>query len=91
MGEWVPQPDSTRLRDLTYTLALNYSFGPKFSPSSEHQVYLKNGQPGVQHIVKTEVRFYADFVKCSSSFLAVRLSMVISLMAIHFLCRVVFA
>ena len=55
MGEWVPQPDSTRLRDLTYTLALNYSFGPKFSPSSEHQVYLKNGQPGVQHIVKTEV------------------------------------
>ncbi len=56
MGEWQEQSDSSRLRDLTYTLALNYSFGPKFTHTSEHQIYSKSGQPGLKHIVDTEVR-----------------------------------
>lgn len=55
IGEWSAQPDGTRLRDVTFTLSLNYSFGPKFSPCSEHQIYFKNGQPGVRHIVQTDV------------------------------------
>ena len=37
-GEWVGQADGSKLRDIKYTLSLNYSFGPKFSPSTEHQV-----------------------------------------------------
>jgi len=40
---------------MSYTLALNYSFGPKYSPSTEHQIYSKLGQPGLKHIVDTEV------------------------------------
>jgi hypothetical protein len=55
IGDWSTQADSTRLRDLSYTLSLNYSFGPKFSPCIEHQVYFKNGQPGVRHIVRIDV------------------------------------
>ena len=55
MGEWQVQPDSSRLRDLSYTMALNYSFGPKFTHTTEHQVYSKGGQPGLKHIVDTEV------------------------------------
>ena len=71
-GEWVSQPDNSKLRDIKYTLSLNYSFGPKFSPSTEHQVYCvqrlmyhviasssqiysKDGQMGLKHIVNTEV------------------------------------
>ena len=38
-GEWVSQADGSKLRDIKYTLSLNYSFGPKFSPSTEHQVW----------------------------------------------------
>lgn len=56
MGEWQVQSDNSRLRDLSYTLALNYSFGPKFTHTTEHQVYSKFGQPGLKHIVDTEVR-----------------------------------
>lgn len=56
MGEWSTQPDGTRLRDLSYTLALNYSFGPKFSHTTDHQVYSKMGQPGLKHIVDSEVQ-----------------------------------
>ena len=55
LADWQPQTDGTKLRDLSYTLALNYSFGPKYSPSTEHQVYSKHGQPGLKHIVDTEV------------------------------------
>ena len=55
IGEWHSQSDSTRLRDLSYTLALNYSFGPKFSHTTDHQIYSKMGQPGLKHIVDTEV------------------------------------
>ncbi len=57
IGDWQPQSDGTKLRDLSYTLALNYSFGPKFSPSTEHQIYSKMGQPGLKHIVDTEVQY----------------------------------
>ena len=55
IGEWHSQSDGTRLRDLSYTLALNYSFGPKFSHTTDHQIYSKMGQPGLKHIVDTEV------------------------------------
>ena len=55
IGEWQEQTDSSRLRDLNYTVALNYSFGPKFSPTIEHQVYSSTGQPGLKHLVHTEV------------------------------------
>lgn len=55
IGDWLTQPDGTRLRDFTYTLFLNYSFGPKYSPCVERQIYYKNGQPGVRHVVKSEV------------------------------------
>jgi len=44
---------------MSYTLALNYSFGPKYSPSTEHQIYSKLGQPGLKHIVDTEVSMCA--------------------------------
>ncbi|XP_065901985.1 protein Aster-A-like isoform X3 [Dysidea avara] len=54
-GEWVSQPDNSKLRDIKYTLSLNYSFGPKFSPSTEHQIYSKEGQMGLKHTVNTEV------------------------------------
>jgi hypothetical protein len=70
IGEWQEQTDSSRLRDLNYTVALNYSFGPKFSPTIEHQVYSSTGQPGLKHLVHTEVMNrnipYADtfFVSC---------------------------
>ena len=37
-GEWYSQGDGSRIRDMKYTLALNYSFGPKYSPSTERQV-----------------------------------------------------
>ena len=55
IGEWQEQTDSSKLRDLNYTVALNYSFGPKFSPTTEHQVYSSSGQPGLKHLVHTEV------------------------------------
>ena len=55
IGEWQEQSDSSKLRDLHYTVALNYSFGPKFSPTTEHQVYSSSGQPGLKHLVHTEV------------------------------------
>ena len=58
IGEWHSQSDGTRLRDLSYTLALNYSFGPKFSHTTDHQIYSKMGQPGLKHIVDTEVCTY---------------------------------
>lgn len=54
-NEWQVQPDGSRLRDLSYTVALNYSFGPKFTHTTEHQIYSKTGQPGLKHIVDTEV------------------------------------
>lgn len=60
-GEWQVQPDSSRLRDLSYTVALNYSFGPKFTHTTEHQVYSKSGQPGLKHIVDTEVSWEEMF------------------------------
>lgn len=56
VGEWHSQSDGARLRDLSYTLALNYSFGPKFSHTTDHQMYSKLGQPGLKHIVDTEVQ-----------------------------------
>lgn len=55
IGEWQEQTDGSKLRDLNYTVALNYSFGPKFSPTTEHQVYSKTAQPGLKHLVHTEV------------------------------------
>ena len=55
LGDWHPQSDGTRLRDISYTLALNYSFGPKFTTSTEHHTYSKMGQPGLKHIVDSEV------------------------------------
>ncbi|XP_019852961.1 PREDICTED: GRAM domain-containing protein 1B-like [Amphimedon queenslandica] len=55
VGEWTTQADNSRIRDITYTLSLNYSFGPKYSPCVEHQVYSKIGQPGVRHVVNTDV------------------------------------
>ncbi|CAI8027733.1 Protein Aster-B [Geodia barretti] len=70
IGEWQEQTDSSKLRDLNYTVALNYSFGPKFSPTTEHQVYSSSGQPGLKHLVHTEVMNrnipYAEtfFVSC---------------------------
>ncbi len=58
ISEWSTQGDGARLREISYTLSLNYSFGPKFSTCNEHQVYFKNGQPGVKHIVQTDVCLY---------------------------------
>ena len=55
ISEWSSQADGTRLRDISYTLSLNYSFGPKYSSCTEHQVYFKNGQLGVKHIVQSDV------------------------------------
>ena len=57
ISEWSTQADGSRLRDISYTLSLNYSFGPKYSSCTEHQVYRKNGQPGVKHIVQTDVSY----------------------------------
>jgi hypothetical protein len=48
MSEWQEQADGSKLRDLNYTVALNYSFGPKFSPTTERQVYSNTTQPGTQ-------------------------------------------
>ena len=56
MSDWQTQADYSRLRDMSYTLALNYTFGPKYARSTEHQIYSKGSIPGVKHIVNTEVR-----------------------------------
>ena len=55
MGEWQPEGDGGKTREISYTLALNYSFGPKFSLCVERHRYSKQGQPGLKHIVDTEV------------------------------------
>jgi hypothetical protein len=54
-GQWQDLAEGTRVRDISYTLNLNYSFGPKYSPTTERQVYSKLGQPGLRHIVELEV------------------------------------
>lgn len=61
IGEWQEQTDGSKLRDLNYTVALNYSFGPKFSPTTEHQVYSNTAQPGLKHLVHTEVSHTCAF------------------------------
>ncbi|XP_064394347.1 protein Aster-B-like [Halichondria panicea] len=55
IGEWQSQSDSSRERELSYTISLNYSFGPKFSHTTERQVYSKMCQPGIKHIVDADV------------------------------------
>jgi len=55
IGEWIGNTDASKERDLSYTIALNYSFGPKFCHTTEHQVYSKLGQPGIMHIVDADV------------------------------------
>ncbi|KAL5499935.1 hypothetical protein EMCRGX_G011409 [Ephydatia muelleri] len=55
VGEWQPEGDGAKTREISYTLALNYSFGPKFSLCVERHHYSKQGQPGLKHIVDMEV------------------------------------
>ena len=40
LSPWPDQPDSAgiKVRNIAYTLTLNYSIGPKYSPSTERQV-----------------------------------------------------
>ena len=37
-GQWQDLADGSRVRDISYTVNLNYSFGPKYSPTTERQV-----------------------------------------------------
>ena len=38
MGEWQPQQDGSKERNRSYSISLNYSFGPKFCHTTERQV-----------------------------------------------------
>jgi hypothetical protein len=40
LSPWPDEADSTgiKVRNIAYTLSLNYSIGPKYSPSTERQV-----------------------------------------------------
>jgi hypothetical protein len=42
LSPWPDEADSTgiKVRNIAYTLSLNYSIGPKYSPSTERQVRL---------------------------------------------------
>jgi len=41
LSSWPDEPDSSgvKVRNISYTLSLNYTIGPKCSPSTERQVH----------------------------------------------------
>ena len=52
--------EGNKLRNISYTLSLNYSIGPKVSPTSEKQVSSPPNDPGIHvsdfhHIIKKSV------------------------------------
>lgn len=56
LAPWSETPDENgvKTRFISYTLSINYSIGPKSSPSSELQRLLPESQPGVSYLVDAE-------------------------------------
>lgn len=53
---WLDEPDEdgNRVRNISYTLTLNNSIGPRTSPSTERQVCYKESKPGKGYCVDCE-------------------------------------
>jgi hypothetical protein len=56
LASWSETPDENgiKTRFISYTLSINYSIGPKCSPSSEQQKLLPESQPGLNYLVDAE-------------------------------------
>lgn len=56
LGEWSDEPDENgvKTRLISYTLSINYSLGPKCSPSSETQHLLPESQPGACFLIDAD-------------------------------------
>ncbi|XP_070202232.1 protein Aster-B-like [Littorina saxatilis] len=57
LPQWEDEPDEdgNRVRNISYTLTLNNSIGPRTSPSTERQVCYKDSKPGKAYIVDCEI------------------------------------
>lgn len=55
IGEWTPGSDGLPTRQLAYTLALNYSFGPKSTRAEEVQRHACQALPGIYYVVDASV------------------------------------
>ncbi|XP_065184614.1 protein Aster-B-like [Sycon ciliatum] len=55
MQEWTPTDGDGQRREVTYTLTLNKTMGPKFSPTTETQHCLEGSSPGKMYRVDVEV------------------------------------
>lgn len=56
LASWSETPDENgiKTRFISYTLSINYSIGPKCSPSSELQRLLPESQPGLNYLIDAE-------------------------------------
>ncbi|XP_076457671.1 protein Aster-B-like [Babylonia areolata] len=57
LPQWEEEPDEegNRVRNISYTLTLNNSIGPRTSPSTEKQVCYKDSKPGKMYCVDCEI------------------------------------
>lgn len=56
LGQWSDEPDENgiKTRFIAYTLSINYSIGPKCSPSTETQRLLPESQPGLFYLIDAD-------------------------------------
>lgn len=56
LSPWPEEPDAngTKIRNITYTLSLNYSIGPKVSPSTERQIMYPESKHGRKYLIDAE-------------------------------------